>query len=232
MDTDTSWVMLVSMALMLGIRHGFDLDHLATIDAVTRTVKDNPRLSRCVGLLFSLGHGVVVTLVSLIVGGGLVQAHTPEWLDGFGQWVSIFFLLVFGVLNLYNVFQDPSKEAIPVGIRSFLAKRLANKNCSPAFILSVGALFAFSFDTFSQIALFSVSASLVSGWMFSGVLGLFFTFGMMISDGLNGFFVSALIRRADGASVIVSRGLGLTISLFSLAIGSMGLLEVVRSLQR
>jgi len=213
--------------LTLGIKHGFDLDHLATIDAITRTVRENRFLSKLVGVLFSLGHGLVVTLISLIIGSGLLQSHIPEWLDGFGQWISIIFLFVFGMLNLYNIFQNPFNQNMPVGIKSFLVKKLNAKKFNPLMIMSIGALFAFSFDTFSQIALFSISASLLSGWLFSGVLGLFFMLGMMVSDGINGLIVSALIQRADKISILVSRGLGLTICLFSLVIGSMSLYEIL-----
>ena len=62
---------LFAMAFLLGIRHGFDLDHLATIDSVTRIVGENRYLSKIVGFLFSLGHGLVVILISLIIGSGL-----------------------------------------------------------------------------------------------------------------------------------------------------------------
>lgn len=222
-----SWFLLILMALTLGIRHGFDLDHLATIDAMTRTVRQDQYLSKMVGILFSLGHGLVVTLISLIVGSSLIQFHVPEWLDPFGSWISILFLLLFGALNLVNIFNDSSKSTIPVGIKSFLLKKIANKKFNSRMIISIGALFAFSFDTFSQVALFSLSASLLSGWLFSGILGVFFTLGMMISDGLNGLLVATLIRRADGTSIMVSRSLGLTISLFSLIIGFVGLYNIL-----
>ncbi len=215
------------MALTLGIRHGFDLDHLATIDAITRTLRDNRFLSKIVGFLFSLGHGLVVTLISLIIGSGIMQSHIPEWLDGFGKWVSIIFLFLFGILNLYNIFQNPLKPQMPVGLQSFLTKKLGSKKFSPAMIIGIGALFAFSFDTFSQIALFSISASLLSGWLFSGVLGIFFMLGMMITDGINGLLVSVLIQRADRFSMVLSRGIGLTICLFSLTIGCIGLVEAL-----
>lgn len=80
------------------------------------------------------------------------------------------------------------------------------------------------------LALFSLLASLLSGWLLSGVLGIFFMLGMMISDGINGLLVSTLIQRADGISVVVSRGLGLTIGMFSLGIGFISLFEILRSL--
>lgn len=224
---DSSWIPLIFMAYTLGLRHGFDLDHLATIDAITRTISDQRYLSKLVGVLFSLGHGLVVSVISLIIGSGLMQSHIPEWLDGFGHWVSIVFLFIFGALNLWTVFQNPSTVAVPIGIRSFLSRKLINKNCSPAFIILIGALFAFSFDTFSQVALFSISASLMAGWAFSGILGAVFMFGMMTSDGLNGLLVSTIIQRADGTSALVSRGLGLTISMFSLIIGFIGLIDML-----
>lgn len=228
MDTNTSWFVLALMTISLGIRHGFDLDHLATIDAMTRTVRKNQFESKCVGFLFSLGHGIVVIFISVIIGTGLMQSQIPEWVDHFGKWVSIVFLFIFGLLNLYDLFQNPSPNHVPIGIKSYLAKKMTSKNCSPLWITSIGALFAFSFDTFSQIALFSISASLLSGWLFSALLGIFFMLGMMISDGINGLLISSMIQRADRISLAVSRCLGLTICMFSLTIGFMGLYEILR----
>ena len=54
------------VALLLGMKHGFDADHLATIDGLSRfNASANPRLARFAGALFSLGHGAVVLAVSL-----------------------------------------------------------------------------------------------------------------------------------------------------------------------
>jgi nickel/cobalt transporter (NiCoT) family protein len=226
MNAESSWELMVFMAMTLGIRHGFDLDHLATIDALTRTIRDNRILSKMVGFLFSLGHGLVVIGISLIIGGGLIGSHVPEWLEGFGNWISIIFLVVFGALNLWNVFQPGSSSGLPGGIRTFLVKKISGKRITAPLVMMIGSLFAFSFDTFSQVALFSISASLMSGWVFSGIIGVFFMLGMMISDGLNGLFVSTLVQRADRTSLIVSRSLGLVISLFSLVIGFSGLMKL------
>lgn len=226
MDSNTSSLWMLFLALVFGMRHGFDLDHIATIDAITRTVRHNHYLSRWVGCLFSLGHGLVVTLISLMIGSGLMETHVPQWLEGFGSWISIGFLVIFGLLNLWSVMQPSSQASLPAGIKSYLAKKLMNKKFNPGMILMIGALFAFSFDTFSQVALFSISASLVSGWAFAGILGLFFTLGMLITDGMNGLFVATLIQRADGMSLVISRSLGLTIALFSLITGFIGIIKV------
>lgn len=227
METNLSWILLVSMALTLGISHGFDLDHLAAIDAMTSTVRDNRFLSKIVGFLFSLGHGSVVIFISLMIGSGLMQSHIPEWLDGFGKWISVVLLCIFGTLNLYSVFQNQAHPMLHGGIKSILIKKLSIKTYNPLLIMAIGALFACSFDTFSQVALFSISGTLLSGWLFSGLLGVFFMLGMMISDGINGLLVSVLIQRTDGISIAISRSLGLIISMFSLGVGLTGLFEIL-----
>ncbi|HAT8180677.1 TPA: DNA repair protein [Legionella pneumophila] len=214
---DSGWF-LISAALLLGIRHGFDLDHLATIDAITRTVRNKPSLSSMVGFLFSLGHGLVVIIVSLIIGGGIISASTPEWLNEVGNIVSITCLFLFGLLTLWNTVNYSSHVIMPTNLRNYLSRKLVHNNAHPLLILCIGALFALSFDTISQIVLFSLSASALSGFLFSGLLGFIFMMGMMMSDGLNGIFVASLIRRADGSSLFFSRLIGFGIAFFSMGI--------------
>lgn len=218
-----SWIVLVCMALLLGIQHGFDLDHLATIDSMTRTVSGNRKLSRKVGMLFSFGHGLVVMCISVMIGSGLLQTQSPEWLNGFGSWISIGFLFIFGLMNLWNVFHAHSKVPHSSHILYYLFNSYKPKRYHTIWIISIGALFAFSFDTFSQVALFSISASMISGCLFSLTLGVLFMLGMMISDGANGLFVSMLIQRADKTSMLISRMTGLLIAFFSLIIAVINL---------
>ncbi|HAT1595623.1 TPA: DNA repair protein [Legionella pneumophila] len=214
---DSGWF-LISAALLLGMRHGFDLDHLATIDAITRSVRSKPCLSRMVGFLFSLGHGLVVIIVSLIIGGGIISASIPEWLNEMGNIVSITCLLLFGFLTLWNTVNYSSPAIIPTNFRNYLSQKFIHHNAHPFMILLIGALFALSFDTISQIVLFSLAASALSGFLFSGLLGFVFMLGMMMSDGLNGVFVASLIRRADGFSLLFSRLVGFGIAFFSIGI--------------
>lgn len=213
------------MAFTLGLRHGFDLDHLATIDSITRAVKSNIRLSKFVGFLFSLGHGLVVITMSLIIGSGVIQTQTqmPTWLEAFGNWISIFFLFLFGVITLWNLL--PNSKVIPVGIRSVIFKKLFKDNYNPIIIMLIGALFALSFDTFTQVALLSLSASLLTGIFFTAILGIVFMMGMMTTDGLNGIFVSSLLQSADKKSRVISCGFGILIGMFSLTLGVMNLLR-------
>ena len=65
-DFPTAWAALCGFAFLLGARHGFDADHLATIDGLARyNAASRPRLAQSAGLLFSLGHGAVVIAVAV-----------------------------------------------------------------------------------------------------------------------------------------------------------------------
>lgn len=221
--------LLIAMAFFLGLRHGFDLDHLATIDSITRIIKPHQNLSKYVGILFSLGHGLVVITISLFVGTGLVSAYIPYWLSGVGDIIALTCLFVFGLLTLWNVMQRSSKSALPSSLNNYLAKKLIQQNISPACIVSVGLLFAFSFDTVSQVILFSLSAKAMAGCFFSGLLGVMFMLGMMTSDGLNGLFVALLIQRSDAKSLLLSRTIGFLIASFSLIIGVINCIKIYNS---
>ena len=62
----TDWLSLLILTFVLGLKHGFDADHLATIDGLTRyNARYRPGLARYCGSLFSLGHGAVVVGIAL-----------------------------------------------------------------------------------------------------------------------------------------------------------------------
>ncbi|MGB7543180.1 MAG: nickel transporter, partial [Burkholderiales bacterium] len=113
------WLGLVLVVFILGLKHGMDPDHLATIDGLTRfNAHKRPRLSRWSGCLFSLGHGVVVTLVAGFVAAMATEWSAPEWLEHIGAWISILFLLALGYVNLRVVFRaTPGERVLAVGLK-------------------------------------------------------------------------------------------------------------------
>jgi nickel/cobalt transporter (NiCoT) family protein len=119
---------LAALVLALGLKHGFDPDHLAAIDGLTRSSQ-----SRWCGLYFSLGHGTAVTVVGAAVTLAAMHWQPPAWLALAGVLISAGMLLVLGWLNLKEL----------SGIRH------------PALIASVGAAFSLSFDTLAHALLFS-----------------------------------------------------------------------------
>lgn len=213
---------LVSVVFLLGLKHGLDADHLAAIDSLTRfNAGQRPSLSRWSGLLFSAGHGMVVTLVAIVVATVATEWRAPGWLEHTGFWISIAFLTLLGVANLLAVARTPRGERVrPVGLRSRLFERFTRAG-HPVLIAAVGAAFALSFDTLSQAVLFSITGSKLAGWMFAALLGLVFTAGMMATDALNGVWVNHLARSADRRAAIASRVMSLAIGFTSLAIAAL-----------
>lgn len=223
MDTlPTHWPALVGVVFLLGLKHGLDPDHLAAIDGLTRfNAARRPALSRWSGLLFSAGHGVVVTMVAIAVATVAAEWKAPAWLENTGTWISIGFLALLGVANLAAVLRTPRGELVrTVGVRGRLFERFTRVD-HPMLIAAVGAAFAISFDTISQAVVFSITGSNLAGWAFAAVLGLVFTAGMMATDALNGLWVSHLVRSADRRAAAASRMMSLAIGFTSLAIAAL-----------
>ncbi len=218
------WPALCLLIFVLGLKHGLDADHLATIDGLTRCNQGTrPRLARYSGVLFSLGHGAVVLLIALLVGTLTRQWQVPHWLDATGAWISILFLLGLGAANLLAVWRAAPDEVVrPVGIKGRLLGGLA-RAASPALVAMVGALFALSFDTISQAAMFSLAAAHTGGWTHVLTLGTLFVLGMLVTDGANGLWISGLIVRADRRATAASRLMGLLVGGLSLLVAILGI---------
>ncbi|MEW5890996.1 MAG: nickel transporter [Pseudomonadota bacterium] len=222
----TDWPALMLLVFALGLKHGVDADHLATIDGLTRyNARDNPRLARWCGFLFSLGHGTVVVAIALVVGSLARTWQVPGWMEDVGAWISIGFLTLLGAMNLTAVLTARPDEVVrPVGVKGRLFRRLQH-NSHPLLIALVGAFFALSFDTMSQAALFALTGTRFGGWGHSLILGLLFMLGMMTMDGVNGLWISRLIRRTDQLALVASRIMGLVVASLSLLVALFGALK-------
>lgn len=217
---------VVSLVFILGLRHGLDADHLASIDSMTRyNSVDNPRLAKYCGLLFSLGHGVMVLLIALAVGSLSASLVVPSWLESCGAFVSITCLTLLGIMNLAAVATTSAHEPVSLaGIKSNLFKKLQSSN-SPLVVAAVGFLFALSFDTISQAGLFAITGLKYGGLVNSIFLGLVFVVGMLLIDGLNGLWIAKLFASADQVAVVASRMMALLVGLFSLTIAFFGAIK-------
>jgi high-affinity nickel-transport protein len=217
------WFALTVLVFVLGLKHGFDADHLATIDGLARyNARANPGLARFCGTLFSLGHGAVVVVVAAMAS---LMAHAwtvPDWMESFGVFTSIFFLSLLGSANLYAILRTPSGQVVTtVGFKGRWLGGLQRAG-RPSLIALVGALFALSFDTMSQAALFALGANRSGDWRHATGLGVIFMLGMLVTDGINGLWISRLLRRADRAAQIASRIMGFTVAGLSLAVAALG----------
>ena len=199
-------------AYVLGLRHGFDADHIAAIDNTTRKLLNEGKRPLTVGTWFSLGHSTIVCglVVALVVATEYVQAH----IAGFaavgavlGTLVSGTFLFLIGLINLvivaevYRIFRglrdrtlDEQQLEEQMQKRGFLYRyfgRLFKVIESPRQIYPIGVLFGLGFDTATEVTLIAISVTVgASGaiplWA-ALILPLLFTCGMVLSDTTDGF---------------------------------------------
>ncbi len=223
-DLPTDWSALCAIIFLLGMRHGFDADHLATIDGLTRlSARRQLWFARYCGTLFSLGHGAVVLSIAISVGMISQRWTPPDWLSAFGAWTSIILLLSLGIANLHAMLTAaPDHQVSLVGFKSRILGRILQVS-SVWGVGGVGALFALSFDTISQATLFAVTATQYGGVLHSVMLGLLFVLGMLVTDGLNGWWISRLIARADQIALLASRIMSAAVSTVSLLVAALGI---------
>jgi high-affinity nickel-transport protein len=143
-------------------------------------------------------------------------------MESIGVFTSVFFLSLLGCANLLAILRTPANQIVPtVGLKGRFLGSLQRAG-RPSLIMLVGALFALSFDTMSQAALFALSAQHEGEAWRAPVLGGIFMFGMLVTDGLNGLWMSRILRRADRLAAIASRVMGLTVAGLSLAVAALG----------
>lgn len=205
-------------AYLLGVRHAFDADHIASIDNTTRKLVGEGKPSVSAGFWFSLGHSSVVFVASLLLAvgvrsvAGVVQnedSQTAQTLGLIGTIVAGTFLVLIGLMNLVaalgmaNVFRrmrageyDEAELERHLDNRGFLARLLRRvmKRVSKAWHLyPVGLLMGLGFDTATQVALLVLaagSATFVLPWYAILVLPVLFAAGMSLFDTADGIFMS------------------------------------------
>ena len=215
------WTALCALALVLGARHGLDADHLATIDGLTRyNARENPRIASWVGALFSAGHGIVVVAVAIVAGSLASRFQVPEWLEITGVGVSVTFLFGTALLNLHTLATSRrSVPVLPTGLKARLIGRFLTVRRGWA-VAVVGALFALSFDTISQTAMFALAATQHDLPLRTVIVAMAFVLGMLAVDGASGLWIGRLVRRADHTAAIASRVMALFVALLGLSVGA------------
>lgn len=206
-------------AYTLGMRHAFDADHIAAIDSTTRRLVREAREARGVGLWFSLGHSTVVVLLAVVLAlaanavvpmlddpNSPLLAVTGTW----GPLVSGTFLLTLAAWNLVLLVRSrrPVADGEPArgvagGPVSWLLGRLRWAVDRPSRMWFVGVLFGFGFDTATEIALLTLTASVALGNLTLAAtlpLPLLFAAGMSLLDSAQGTVARRAYTRACGGA--------------------------------
>lgn len=207
-----------ALALLLGMQHGLDPDHLAAIDGLTRfNARIDAARARWCGLWFSLGHGTLVTLATLLVATLAAGWQLPGWVDTASGWVTVALLATIGLINVWSVYTGQASLHGPSGLRGrWLKGLLAVRH--PLAIFGIGALFALSFETLTQASVFALGAGAAgasgSVWL-PLAMGAVFTAGMMLTDAANGLWLYRLARNTQRHSARAMRRLALAIATLS-----------------
>jgi len=168
-----------------------------------------------------------VLLVALATAGAAQRWHAPRWLDGAGTTISLAVLFGLAAVNVRAVAAAAPGEVVALGVlRSQVLLRIPVIG-HPLGVVAVGALFALSFDTVSQAALFAVAADRFGGLAGAAAAAGCFLVGMTAVDGLNGWWIARLVRAADRRAALASRAMALTVAAVAAVIGVVGLARLV-----
>lgn len=202
------------LAYTLGLRHAFDVDHIAAIDNTVRKLVQQKRNPLGVGFYFSLGHSSVVFLMTIAAALSVRWAEKEmprfEEIGGLiGTFVSGFFLIFIGIINLVilvqllRIFQNyrkgrPQPDEFE---RLMLSRGAFSRILAPMYrfisrswhVYPLGFLFGLGFDTASEITLLAISAGAAKDTLsITGILSLpiLFAAGMSLMDTADGIFMT------------------------------------------
>lgn len=189
--------------LLLGLRHGFDYDHLAAISDIT-AVQRNWRSGLRLGMTYALGHAFTVAALGVAV----LELHMglPEGLDHWTERLIGLTLIVLGIGVVAGILRKDvhghrhgrveSRLAIAInGIlwTAWQVRRLWNRTAprpdrfqwmyTGKSVFLIGMLHGVGAETPSQLALFFLTANL--GGTSRGLMGLLaFSVGLVTMNAI------------------------------------------------
>lgn len=190
---DASWAFIllsIPTMLVLGMRHGLDVDHITAIDNLVR-LHNATKKSRLVGAGFSSGHmiSVLAEMIFIIyVVGSLTSTGNLQFWGGVTGAVA---LGTIGGVNIYAIKKwGKSGSAI---LATKILKRTGMLGPVGSALVT-GLVFGLGFDTATQISAITLSAvaSATTGIQTALILSGFFALGMIPIDTLD----SVLLRSA------------------------------------
>ncbi|GAA2821179.1 nickel transporter [Saccharopolyspora taberi] len=201
-------------AYLLGLRHGFDADHVAVIDDATRLLMQRGRRPVSTGMWFALGHASVVMFLAFAV-AFVAGPAAQSWAEQAGLQTSlvvdVVVVLVLGALAVLNalVLRDAvrllrrargggvGEEEIELvlGRRGLMARLLRGRMRALVgrswHLFVIGLLFGLGMQTATEI---TVLAMVAPNQQLSAVavlsLPLLFAAGMCTVDSVDGMLMS------------------------------------------
>lgn len=182
--------------LVLGLRHGLDPDHITVIDGYTYQLNQRKSLwAPWVGTFFTFGHGLMVTIIALVLSLLKNNIELPDFFYFFIEWLPLLMLLMIGFANLNSLLNN--EEVKISSFRKWLLPKHFSSNLNPFSIILTGVIFGFIFDTSSQIAAFGMAISSSSQWMYAVMGGIIFSIGLMLTGTFDSLYLSKLLKTFD-----------------------------------
>lgn len=201
METELTSLTGLILMFVLGLRHGLDPDHIACIDGLTwRALSHDPDhgYAPWIGSLFALGHGLLVTSIAVGVSKLTHLVLVPDVVVQVFGWIPTLLLLLVGTMNLRLLLLSQSAYA-PTGWKLKLIPQRLRNHSSPWAVVLIGILFATVFDTATQASAWGYVASNSGGGMLAALgAGIVFTFGMIITDTIDGRLICRINRSTKG----------------------------------
>jgi high-affinity nickel-transport protein len=205
-------------AYTLGLRHGFDADHISAIDNTTRKLMAEGKRPLSVGFWFSLGHSTIVFALAFLISVGVRALDGPVKNDNsnlhqvtnwIGTLLSGTFLYAIAAINMvillgivkvfremrtgrYNE-QQLEEQLNKRGLMNRLLGRLTRAVTRPAQMYPIGVLFGLGFDTATEVALLVLAGGAAGAglpWYAILCLPILFAAGMSLMDSIDGSFMN------------------------------------------
>ncbi|MBB5155595.1 HoxN/HupN/NixA family nickel/cobalt transporter [Saccharopolyspora phatthalungensis] len=200
-------------AYLLGLRHGFDADHVAVIDDATRLLMQRGRRPVSTGMWFALGHASVVLFLAVAV-AFIAGPAAQHWAEDTGvQVATVVDIIVIAVLTTLAVLNAlvlrdalrllrrarrgavaEAEVELVLGRRGLLARLLRGRMRSVGrswHLFGIGLLFGLGMQTATEItvlAMVSPADQLSAVAVLS--LPLLFAAGMCTVDSVDGMLMS------------------------------------------
>lgn len=221
---------------MMGIRHGFDTDHIAAIsDLVGAEAQNNTRRrSLKLGSMYAIGHGSIVLIIGLLalfVGAKLSDPFKQALETLVGITLIILGAAILSTLirqyyghpyrNRYSVLLHWMTRLL--GIKK--VRKTALKQLGVGGSLIIGVIHGIGAETPTQLALLSTTA--VIGSTKTAVFQiLLFALGILVSTLLIAFLASWGFMKAHASRVLLAVLTGIT-GIYSIGLGASIIVQVL-----
>lgn len=225
---------ILMSSLLLGFRHGVDLDHIAAITDLVG-VESKAKQGMLLATMYSLGHGLVIMVLGM--SALAIGKQLPGWIDSSMEILVAITLMALSLWMMvtlvreWNCFELRSKWglaldglrrlktliAVKIFKKDYIAAGVPKKTIGHAGAFLVGIIHGFGAETPTQILLISTAAGM-STMLFGGSVVLSFVIGLILSTSLIALLAVIGFMRAR-IKLSIYRIVGCGTALYSFGLG-------------